>query len=416
MNFQVRKWPSAILHIDADAFFATVLQVVRPELRGKPVVAGAERGIATAVSYEARKLGVTRGMRIFEIKRKFPQCIIAHSDYETYSLFSQKIFSIVNRYSPTVEEYGIEEGFADLQGLRRPLGMSYEEMGKKLKEEIERSTGLTVSVGVSLTKSLAKLASNSHKPSGYTVVDGLSIEPFLRTIPVEAIWGVGYATASYMKHLNIKTAFDFAIKNEEFILSHFTKPHQEIWNELHGNIIYMVNPHGKSAYKGITKSQTFTPPSNDENFLWARLFTHVEDAFKKARRYGYNVGEIFIYLKTQQFNYHGTKIKLSEKTSLPFLIHDEIHDAFKKIYKKGVMYRAAGATISNFEDTGTHQAGLFTDQKHVAKVKNLYPLYDQKKIDFGATLFDPGRKVTRTRPLKFSLPFFSVKNSEGQRI
>ena len=111
-------------------FFATCEQAIHPEYKGKPVVTGLERGIASAMSYEAKAAGVKRGMRIFEVRKVCPDAIIVPSDYETYSLFSKRIFSIMRRYTNTVEEYGIDEGFADLTGLRRPMNMSYQNMAK----------------------------------------------------------------------------------------------------------------------------------------------------------------------------------------------------------------------------------------------------------------------------------------------
>ncbi len=412
IRFQVRKWPQAILHLDGDYFFVNVLQALRPELKGKPVVVGGERGVATSLSPEAKALGVVRTMPVFEIRKKFPQVLIEHTDYESVNLFSTKMFSIVRKYSPTVEEYGIEEGFVDLTGLRRPLGMTYEQIGRTIKEEIQSSLGITISMGISLTKSLAKLSSNNNKPNGFTMTDGLSIPELLKRTSIPAVWGFGPSTSSYMQKLGIHTALDFASKDESFVKEHFSKPHLEIWHELRGEQVYLINPNQKASYKSIMKSHTFEQPTNDYDLLWSRLLTHVEETFKKARKYGYNVGKIFIFLKTQEFKYHGIEIKLKEKTSLPFLIHDDIRKAFDKVYKKGIQYRAAGATISDLEDTGTQQVGLFTDLKKEEKIKNLYPLYDQKKIDFAATLMDPKRRVERNRPLKFTLPMFTNQNTE----
>jgi DNA polymerase-4/DNA polymerase V len=112
------SWPKAVLCLDGDAFFASVTQAVHPELKGKPVVTGWERGIATAVSYEARALGVTRGMRCWEIKKQFPTVTITTSDYRIYHLFSEKMFTVMRKYSPCVEVYSVDEGFADLKGMR----------------------------------------------------------------------------------------------------------------------------------------------------------------------------------------------------------------------------------------------------------------------------------------------------------
>ena len=129
---QIRPWPETILHIDGDAFFASVTQAVNPQLKNKPVVTGKERGIATAISYEAKKYGVHRGMRYGEIKKVCPNCIFIDSDYELYALFSHRMFEIIRQFSFVVEEYSIDEGFVDLKGLRKPLNMSYEEIGKKM--------------------------------------------------------------------------------------------------------------------------------------------------------------------------------------------------------------------------------------------------------------------------------------------
>src|ERR1700757_4558165 len=164
----LHSFPRALLHIDGDAFFASCEQSRRPKLQGRPVVTGKERGIAASMSYEAKALGVKRGMRLFEIKRLCPDAIILPSDYETYSLLSQRLFAIVRRYTPDVEEYGIDECFADLTGLRRPLRMSYLEMAEHMKKALDAELGFTFSVGLAPNKVVAKIASKWQKPSGLT--------------------------------------------------------------------------------------------------------------------------------------------------------------------------------------------------------------------------------------------------------
>src|SRR3972149_5053656 len=121
----IHGFPRAIVHIDGDAFFASCEQARDPALQGKPVITGKERGIVASMSYEAKRMGVSRAMRLFEVKKLCPDAIILPSDYETYSLLSKRFFAIVRRYTPDVEEYGIDECFADLTGLQRPMRMSY---------------------------------------------------------------------------------------------------------------------------------------------------------------------------------------------------------------------------------------------------------------------------------------------------
>jgi DNA polymerase IV len=133
----LHDFPRAILHIDGDAFFASCEQSRRPKLQGRPVVTGKERGIAASMSYEAKARGVTRGMRLAEIRKRCPEAVILPSDYETYSLLSKRFFAIVRRYTPEVEAYSIDECFCDLTGLRRPLRMSYLQIAERIKQDLD---------------------------------------------------------------------------------------------------------------------------------------------------------------------------------------------------------------------------------------------------------------------------------------
>src|SRR5687768_2000530 len=131
----IHGFPKAILHIDGDAFFASCEQSRDPKLKGKPVICGRERGIVASMSYEAKARGVTRAMRLADVQRICPDAIMLPSDYETYSLLSKRFFAIVRRYTPDVEEYSIDECFADLTGLRRPLKMKYITMAQRIKQD-----------------------------------------------------------------------------------------------------------------------------------------------------------------------------------------------------------------------------------------------------------------------------------------
>jgi len=408
--FQIRSWPTAILHLDADAFFASVMQAVNPRLKGMPVVVGKDRGIATAISYEAKKYGVKRGMRMLEIKSCCPKCIFVQSDYDAYSLFSNRMFQIVRSYIPVVEEYSIDEAFADIKGFRRPLHMSYMQIGKAIKDEIEKSLGITVSIGISLTKSLAKLASGYHKPSGLTVVDGPRIERLLKEIPIIDVWGIGENTASYLKSFGVRTALDFTQKNDVFIKKHLSKPFFEIWRELRGEKVYDLNIDGKTTYKSISRTGTFTPATNDPDILWAKLLAHIEEAFTKARSFNYCVGKVIIFLKTRNFSYHTAEIKLLEKNAFPLLIRKELKEYFTKIYRKNALYRATGCIVADLEEKTHAQQTLFSslEAHREEKVRKIYPLYEEKKVDFGTALFDKQQVKKRNEDKKFSLPVLSL--------
>jgi DNA polymerase-4/DNA polymerase V len=164
MLFSLRAWPRAILHVDGDAFFTSCEEAIHPELRGKPIITGGERGIVACASYVAKKLGIKRAVSLHEARKICPNLIILPSDYETYSLFSLRMFAILRRYTPDVEEYSIDEAFADITGMRRALHASYEEIATQIQKQIKRELNIGVSVGLSLTKVLAKVASNHQKP------------------------------------------------------------------------------------------------------------------------------------------------------------------------------------------------------------------------------------------------------------
>lgn len=407
--FQIYSWPNVILHLDGDAFFASVMQAVYPSLKNKPVITGRERGIATAISYQAKRLGITRGMKIWEIKKRFPACIIVDSDYETYNLFSKKIFDILRQFTPLVEEYSVDEGFADIKGLRRPLNMGYQEIGKAIKDKIESSLGITVSVGISLTKSLAKLASDLKKPSGLVVVDGLSIEKLLEKIPLRKIWGVGPSTTAYLEKLGLKTAFDFAKKDEEFVRKNLSKPFWEIWKELRGEMVYQLNYSQKDRYESIIRSQTFSPASSNKDFLWSRLLNHIEEAFSKARTLNYRIGKISLFLKSQSFRYFQQEVKFLEKVAYPILIRDELRRGFEKIYNEKILYRTTGCAIYDFSEKGMVQQTLFNNSQYPEeKVKKIYSLLEEKKVDFGTRLFDKKKQVADDKPKLFKIPLISI--------
>lgn len=409
--FSHYSWPEAILHIDGDAFFASVMQSTYPHLKGKPIATGKERGIATAFSYEAKRMGVKRGMTLSEIKKVCPSCIYVESDYDLFSLVSKRMFSIIKNYTPYVEEYSIDEAFADIKGMRRMHRKSYEEIALAIKREIEEKLDITVSIGLSITKSLAKLASSFRKPSGFTPVEGKHIEYLLKQRAAQDIWGLGQQTAAYLSKYNVKTALEFVQLPEEFITKHLSKPYFEIWQELHGKKIYLIDSKKKETYQSISKTETFTPPSADKELLWSYLFQHVEDAFDKARRYKYAAGKIFLFLKTQQFSYRSTECNLLNPTAYPLLIRNELRSAFERIYDPRFQYRTTGCTIANLSDIGSVQTSLFGDEVLQSKTKKLYSILSSvKQVDFATTFIAKREMHKQKEKLHTTMPFLSLEH------
>ncbi len=198
-----------ILHVDMDAFFTSVEQRDRPELRGKPVVVGSppdQRGVVAAASYEARKFGVHSAMPSREAFRRCPQAAFLPPDGERYGEASRQIREIFERFTPLVEPISVDEAFLDVTGVQHLFGDG-KQIARKIKETIRSETELTASAGVAINKFLAKLASDMDKPDGLTVVppDPNEIAAFLAPLPVGRIWGVGKVTRSHLEKAGIHT-------------------------------------------------------------------------------------------------------------------------------------------------------------------------------------------------------------------
>jgi len=202
--------------MDGDAFFVGVEVAKNPKLKGLPVVTGEERGIVTALSYEAKALGIVRGIPTYKVKRDFPKVIILPGDYKSYAKYSEMMFDIVRRYADDVEEYSIDECFADLTGLEPPLKMNYRQIAERIKKEINEELGLSISIGLAPSKVLSKVASKWKKPDGLTVIEKNNISDFLSKTPIEKIWGIGPQTARFLQKKGIKTAQDFISKDIEW--------------------------------------------------------------------------------------------------------------------------------------------------------------------------------------------------------
>ena len=379
----IRSWPQAILHLDADAFFASCEQAIHPELRGRPVICGKERGIVAAASYEAKARGVQRGVRLSDVKKLCPDAVILPSDYETYSLFSVRMFEILRRFSPDVEEYSIDEAFVDLTGLRRSFHGSYEMIAEKMQKTIETELGLSVSVGVSLSKVLAKVGSKHRKPHGLTFIPGREIHRYLHDLPVGKIWGIGPNTAAFLQKFGIFTALEFARRDEKFIQQHLSKPYREIWHELNGRSVYPVTIESKSSYQSISKTKTFTPPSQDEEFVFAQLSKNLENACIKARRYQLAAARLMVFLRKQDFTDSGVELKLSRPTAYPVELFGPLREGFRHVYRPRTLYRQTGVVLAGLVPEAEVQFTLFDDVTKIEKMAKIYESVDSLSEKYG---------------------------------
>lgn len=383
MPLHLRSLPRAILHVDCDAFFASVEQSLDPRLKGRPVIVGKDRGIAAAFSYEAKRAGVRRAMRLSEIRRLCPDAVFLPCDYETYSLVSQRFYSILRRFTPDVEEYSIDEAFAELTGLRRLYRDSYEAIARRIKETLENELGITVSVGLSLTKSLAKICSRDNKPSGFTCVKGWQLEDYLKGVETARVCGFGPASTALLAKHGVGTVWDYVRRPEAFARKLLGKPGVELWHELRGEPMYAVLTGQKAPQASLSKTKTFTPPSGDRDFVRAQLVRNMESAFIKLRRHRLRTKGIGVYLRRSDFRGEGLFAGLTRHTDSPLEGIPVVSGLFERLFDERQKYRATGVWFQDLDGAIETQRDLFEDPARVASLEGISRVIDEAAALYG---------------------------------
>lgn len=392
----------AILHIDGDSFFASCEVAKRPWLRGKPVVTGHERGIVSSASPEAKALGVRRGEPIYTMRKRLPEVIVLASDFECYGIYSRRMYDIVRRYTPRVEEYGIDECFGDLTGLEAVHGKPYRAIAREIQETLHEELDITFSIGLAATKVLAKLGSKYQKPNGLTVIPEGGQRPFLETTPVGHIWGIGYRTAPALEQEGIRTALQFIEQPESWIRNRFSKPHIILWKELRGESVLTVSTEQKAQAKSLQRTHTFSPATTDRARLLAELSRNIESACRKARREGLYAAQVSIFLKTQAFRFHTAEASLPYPTNAPQDILRTLHELFTEVYHPRTLYRATGVTLYGLRNKQELQLDLFGSQQPREKLERVFQETDrlEKRYGRGAIFLAsslPGREQKQHR-------------------
>ncbi len=377
------SFPRAIVHVDGDAFFTSVEQSIHPSLKGRPVVTGKERGIIACASYEAKALGIRRGVGLWEARKMCRDLVVLPSDYEMYSLYSKRMFDILRRYTPVVEEHSIDEGFADISGLRRVFHASYEEIARRIQADIHSELDIGVSLGLSLSKGLVKLASKFRKPRGFTPVAGHHIHLFLQRTPLEEVWGFGRNTVQLLQKHGLTTAYDFVRRPEAWATRWLGKVGRDIRTELRGGSVMPVNPEEKSAVATISKCKTFTAPSEDRAFVYAKLVRNVESAFIKLRRYDLCAREMIVFLRRADYHQEAMEAKLNRPTSSTQEVLPLVRELFDALYRPGATYRATMIVLGKLNADRSRQYELFEDPVRIDAMARASRAVDEINGRFG---------------------------------
>ena len=272
-----------IIHVDMDAFYASVAELDNPELRGKAIAVGGseERGVVSAASYEARKFGVKSAMSSFLAKQKCPHLIFVKSDFERYKELSVKIRAIFYEYTDLVEPLSLDEAYLDVTENKKG-NPSANDIAREIRERIYTETGLRASAGISINKFIAKVASDINKPNGQKTIHPEEVLQFLEELSVNKFYGVGKVTASKMYNLGIFKGKDLKKKPLEELVKSFGKSGTHYYNIVRGIHNSAVKPN--RIRKSIAAERTFSENLSSEIFMIERLDKIADELEKRMKK------------------------------------------------------------------------------------------------------------------------------------
>lgn len=346
--------------MDCDSFFVSCEQLDNPSLLGKAVcVLGNNDGCIISRSKEAKEMGVRMGMPHFMAKKEFPNAIYISGRYQRYVELSKRTIGLLSTFSPTIEQYSIDEAFIDFTGLRRLYRRSYIEIAKMIREEIKTKIGIPVSIGISTTKTLAKLASHKAKQSSGTYIIGYrSIKKELQNTKLSEIWGIGHNTNALMEKFGIKTAYEFTSQNDEWLKAKLGIRGLQTKEELLGNSIFKIN-NISTLPKSIQNTRSFANFTTDKEYIKNSIIYHINHSCERLRELGLKAGGIKIILRSKDFKYFCEKQLLPSPSSWDSDLINVALTLFEKIYQKNTIYRSSGVVVENLIRTQDIQLSLF---------------------------------------------------------
>jgi DNA polymerase-4 len=338
----------AIAHVDMDAFFASVEVLDNPALKGKPVIVGGDmrRGVVSAASYEARAFGVHSAMPLFQARRLCPNGVFLRGRMERYAEVSSVVMRCLGEFSPLVEQVSVDEAFVDLTGTEHLFGPP-ERTARSMKERIAERTSLTCSVGLSVSKLLAKIASDMNKPDGFTVVTPAEVDHFLDALPITKVPGIGARGEEELSRLGIRTVGGIKRFPPDVLEKRFGKFGSWLIEVSRGEEGSAVEPYG--APKSISAEDTLPNDSDDEEVLRGYLLEQSDRVGRRLREEGVRGRTVTIKIKFHDFEQTTRSRTLDEPTQLGDVIYRVAVELLKTRRLRSAV-RLVGVAVSNLEE------------------------------------------------------------------
>ena len=392
---------ASILHVDMDAFFVSVELLERPELRGKPVVVGGrpdQRGVVSAASYEARKFGIHSAMPLRTAAKLCPHAVFLDGHHAKYSEWSDRVASILAKFSPIVEMVSVDEAYLELTGTERLHGPPFAAADKLLRT-ITRTTNLPCSAGLATTRLVAKVASDQAKPRGLVWVASGREERFLAPLPVRKIPGIGKVTERALRAMGIETVEQIAAVPQEKLEKIFGQWGDALYRKARGGDSYefVIDAEPKS----ISHNHTFGEDTDDTEILAAMLSHLSQKACKRLREAGLAARTLTLTIRYAGFDTHTRAKTFAEPTRLDADIFAVFQSLFREHRDVRRRIRLLGVALSGFTH-GNQQLDLL-DAERREKLEKLTRAADHlrdrfgfRKVQFGGSLRldepDPSRE------------------------
>lgn len=367
---------SIIALVDCDSFFVSCEQAIDESLQGKPVcVLSNNNACVLARSMEAKELGITMGMPYFKAKKQFPDAVYLTGNIDTYKDFSRKIMAILRDFSPTVEVYSIDEAFVELSGLKKLYKTNYLGIAKLIRQTIKAEVGVDVSIGVSKSKVLAKLACEKAKPQrgvdscGVYLIGSRKIPKILKTTKVQEIWGIGKNTTLQFNRWGILNCKELVEKPDEWLKLKSGKRGLELKHELLGECLDKVKTKRKLP-KSIQNTRTFPKTTSDINYIKNALNKHIHTSCTKLRHLKGRCNSVGVMLRSKDFIMSYDKINLSKPTNFELEISRVALGLLDKMFDSNTIYRSCGVTLDGLDFSTESQLSLFMECENVKPDKS----------------------------------------------
>ncbi len=392
MSTEPTEGTATILHVDMDAFYASVAERDDPSLRGKAVVVGAgARGVVLSANYAARKYGIRAAMPVGRAKRMAPHAIFVTPDHSRYSEVSANVMEIFDSFTPLVEPISLDEAFLDVTGARKLLGTG-REIAVEIRRQVEASEGITCSVGIAPSKFIAKLASGHCKPNGILEIPADRILNFLHPLPVNAIWGVGPKTAETLERLGLRTVADIAnLPRATLIRALGQASGASLYELAWGRDYRDVTPNEPD--KSISAAETFAQDIDDPEEILQEFLRLTEKAAARLRENNYYAKTISIKVRFADFS----NISRSKTLPLPIDSTHDIYEIAKSLYLALNLDRArlrlVGISLDNLSEAAPEQLLLGAREKGWREADTAI---DRAKLRFGRGSVRPGRLIEKS--------------------